>query len=65
MNLCMLDWSDINLDDGSLLVRYGKGKKYRVVGVGFKVRRLLLRYKSQLGNQKTESEKPLIQTING
>ena len=63
--LCMLDWSDINLDDGSLLVRFGKGKKYRVVGVGFKVRRLLLRYKSQLGNQKTESEKSLIQTIHG
>ena len=63
--LCMLDWSDINLDDGSLLVRFGKGKKYRVVGVGYKVRRLILRYKSQLGNQNTEPEKPLIQTIHG
>ena len=63
--LCMLDWSDINLDDGSLLVRFGKGKKYRVVGVGFKVRRLILRYKSQLRNQNTEPAKPLIQTIHG
>ncbi len=63
--LCMLDWSDINLDVGSLLVRFGKGKKFRVIGVGYKVRRLLLRYKSQQGSQKTESEKPLIQTIHG
>ena len=57
--LCMLDWSDINLDDGSLLVRFGKGKKYRVVGVGYKVRRLILRYKSQLGNQNTKQEKKI------
>ena len=63
--LCMLDWSDINLDDGSLLVRFGKGKKFRVVGVGYKVRRLFLRYKSQLGNENAKPEKPLIQTIHG
>ena len=42
-----------------------KGKNHRAASVSFKARRLLLRYKSRLGNQETEPEILLIQTIHG
>jgi integrase/recombinase XerD len=63
--LCMLEWSDINLENGSLIVRHGKGKKFRVVGFGLKTRRFILKYKSSLGTERTQQEMPLIQTIHG
>ena len=61
--LCKLNWSDINLDSGSVVVREGKGRKFRVVGIGIKTRRLLLKYKSQIDLQMDET--PLIQTYQG
>ncbi len=63
--LCSLNWSDINVENGSVVVREGKGKKFRVIGVGIKTRRLLLKYKSLIGNEKSAPESPLFQTVHG
>ncbi len=63
--LCSLDWSDLNLDNGSILIRNGKGGNFRVVGIGIKTRRTILKYKSQISNQRSSPEKPFIQTIHG
>ena len=60
-----LNWGDINIDTGSVVIRKGKGKKFRVIGIGIKTRRLLLKYKSELGQESTNPEKPLFQTIHG
>ena len=40
---CSLRWDDIDFDPGSVIVRKGKGGKYRVVGIGTTARRALLR----------------------
>lgn len=60
-----LDWSDVNMGNGSILVRNGKGNKFRVVGIGIKTQRVVLKYKTQIGNQRSSSDNPLIQTIHG
>lgn len=60
-----LDWADVNMDNGSILVRNGKGNKFRVVGIGIKTQRVILKYKTHIGIQESSSENPLIQTIHG
>jgi len=42
--LCRLTLGDVDLEDGSVLVRYGKGRKQRMVFIGKQTTRLLWRY---------------------
>jgi integrase/recombinase XerD len=63
--LCKINWGDLNIDAGSIIIREGKGRKFRVVGVGIKTRRMLLKYKSQIEFDKPIEDTPLIQTYSG
>jgi site-specific recombinase XerD len=44
---CLLEWKDIDLTNGSMTVRSGKGSKARTVFTGFTARRALLRLKRE------------------
>ncbi len=61
--LSKLNWGDVDINSGSVVVKEGKGRKFRVVGDGFKTRRLLLKYKSEIENSTADS--PLFQTYRG
>ena len=47
--LCALNWRDIDLEDGSLMVRKGKGGKQRQIFLNDRVRGNLLHYRHQMG----------------
>lgn len=47
--LCALNWRDIDLEDGSLMVRKGKGGKQRQIFLNDRVREDLVRYSRQIG----------------
>lgn len=42
--LANLNIDDVNMDNGSLLVRHGKGNKQRIVRIGVKAQRILWKY---------------------
>lgn len=46
--LCALDWRDINLKEGTLLVRRGKGGKQRQLFLNHRVLQDLLRYRQKI-----------------
>jgi|AntAceMinimDraft_9_1070365.scaffolds.fasta_scaffold20152_1 site-specific recombinase XerD len=46
--LCALNWRDIDLEDGALMVRKGKGGKQRQIFLNDRVRDDLLRYRRQM-----------------
>jgi integrase/recombinase XerD len=61
-----LAWKDIDLNAATLVVRHGKGDKFRVVTAGAKTRMAIIRYRRTLKNCdgetaifQTESGKPL------
>jgi integrase/recombinase XerD len=60
--MCYLNWGDIELSSGLVLVRKGKGKKARSVVIGNNTRRILLKYKQTVNN---EENNPLFQTKMG
>jgi len=50
--LCALDWQDINLDEGTLLVRSGKGGKQRFLFLNDRLWEDLRKYHKRLGGKK-------------
>lgn len=69
-----LNWGDLNIKTGTLLVRKGKGNKSRTVVIGLRTRRVLLAYKRTLGHStritgttalEDIDSAPLIQTDDG
>jgi integrase/recombinase XerD len=54
---CGLNLADVNLSDGSVLIRHGKGDKPRVVFLGAKSRKALMNYLRH--RPKVEGETPL------
>jgi len=59
----MLDVSDVNVQSGAVLVRYGKGRKARAVYFGMKARRALMAYLRLRGNLPDDA--PLFATDEG
>jgi integrase len=49
--VCALDWSDVDMSTGSILIRRGKGGKSRISRVGAKTRRALLAYRRTLSDR--------------
>jgi len=47
--VCALDWRDINLDEGALLVRKGKGGKQRQLFLNDRVLEDMIRYRNEMG----------------
>lgn len=60
--LISLNWKDVNIENGVIVVRRGKGGKPRSVIIGIKTRRALLAYKRKINPEESE---PLFQTRNG
>lgn len=60
--LSALNWGDINLKNGMVRVRKGKGGKSRVAVTGVKTRRLILKYRRTVEHSDLS---PLFQTIRG
>lgn len=58
-----LNWNDVDMNNGLVKVRQGKGKKDRSVVIGATVRRVLLKYRRVLENNADNS--PLFQTREG
>jgi len=58
----LLNWGDVNLSNGIIKVVSGKGRKSRIVLIGIKTRRVLLKYRFQLDNGNTM---PVFQTKSG
>ena len=59
---CEIDWGDVNLENGMITIRKGKGGKSRSVVIGVKTRRLLLKYRRTVENSDSS---PLFQTVRG
>lgn len=57
---CSLDWGDIDIANGLIQIRQGKGRKYRPVVAGVKVRRALLKYRRSVSH---DPDSPMFQTI--
>ena len=57
-----LNWGDIDIESGIILVKCGKGRKPRTVMVGIKTRRVLLKYRTEVDHADTA---PLFQTNSG
>jgi len=55
-----LNWSDIDLKTGIVKVLHGKGNKFRIVPIGSSVRRMLVKYKSELDD--IDNDSPVFQT---
>jgi site-specific recombinase XerD len=53
--LCALNWADINLKKGTLLVRKGKGGKQRQLFLNDRVLHDLLRYRQKIEENETEA----------
>ena len=53
--LCALNWADINLKKGTLLVRKGKGGKQRQLFLNDRVLHDLLRYRQKIEDNETKS----------
>lgn len=60
--LCALNWNDVDLNTGVVIVKRGKGNKTRSVVIGLKARRALIQYSRYINHEK---EDPLIQTYSG
>ncbi|MBX3002775.1 MAG: tyrosine-type recombinase/integrase [Anaerolineales bacterium] len=60
--LCALNWEDIDLENGAIQVHRGKGGKARIVVIGAKTRRALLRYRRTI---EAKHNSPVIQTRDG
>jgi len=58
----LLTWGDVNLLTGIIRVVSGKGRKSRIVLMGIKTRRVLLKYRRQLDSGDSM---PVFQTIHG
>lgn len=58
-----LDWDNLNIKRLSLHVLKGKGKKYRVVGIGAKVVQALIKYKRT--QKVSANDTPIFQTRSG
>jgi integrase/recombinase XerD len=58
-----LNWSDLNLENGSCCVKLGKGEKSRTAVIGPCTRQALAEYRKTLTSAK--SQDPLIQSIRG
>jgi integrase/recombinase XerD len=63
LELTNLLWSDIDIKNGSVIVRSGKGKKFRALGIGIKTRRALLAYSRLLEDHSPN--KPVFQISTG
>lgn len=57
-----LNWGDVDLASGIIIVKCGKGRKPRTVMVGIKTRRILLKYRIEVEHADTA---PLFQTNTG
>jgi integrase len=57
-----LNWGDIDIESGIILVKCDKGRKRRTVMVGIKTRRVLLKYRSEVNHDDTA---PIFQTNSG
>ncbi|HPL69826.1 MAG TPA: tyrosine-type recombinase/integrase [Brevefilum sp.] len=57
-----LNWADVDLASGIITVRCGKGRKHRMVMVGIKTRRVLLKYRTEINPADSD---PLFQTNAG
>lgn len=60
--LVTLRWRDVDLDEGTLLVRHGKGGKQRQVFLNDRVRADLVSYRDRLGGHRDD---PIIFAIGG
>lgn len=60
--LCALKWGDANLENGTVRIARGKGKKARSVIVGIKTRRALLKYRRTISHRDNDA---LFQTVSG
>jgi integrase/recombinase XerC len=60
--LIALKWSDVDINDGRVVVRRGKGKKTRIVKIGIKARRALLAYRREVNY---DDDLPVFQNIRG
>ena len=61
--VCALNWDDVNMANGLVRVRQGKGKKDRASVVGVATRRALLKYRRTL--KDVSDNAPLFQTQTG
>ena len=50
--LCTLDWRDINIEEGTLLVRKGKGGKQRQLFLNDRIWQDLIRYRHKIGGNE-------------
>ncbi len=57
-----LNWGDVDLKDGTVRIRRGKGKKSRAVVIGLRTRRTLIKYRRSV---EYEPGDPLFQTSFG
>ena len=57
--LIALNWGDVNIDNGIVLIARGKGNKSRTVIAGVKTRRALIKYRNTVRHKATD---PLFQT---
>jgi integrase/recombinase XerD len=57
-----LNWKDVDLKTGTILIRRGKWGKPRMVVIGIKTRRALIAYRRTISS---EADDPLIQTDEG
>jgi integrase/recombinase XerD len=60
--VCALNWGDVDISNGLIRVRKGKGGKARSVVAGIKTRRALLAYRREISHDNSE---PLFQTNTG
>jgi integrase/recombinase XerD len=60
----LVNWGDLNFENGALVVRRGKGGKARTVAVGAKTLRALLAYRRTL-KQPPSDASPLLQNRSG
>lgn len=49
--VCSQEWGDLSFDKGTVLVRKGKGEKYRYVPLGRTIVRLLARHRAELESE--------------